>query len=144
MKLGGYILFIFGDFEDYDDIEFFCLNILGDSPKVKEVKYIFQNLNNLIVILESDSDKEILTTELNELLKNDHVNFYFVFELKDIFMVNIPEKIKDIVFKPVKFLIEKNSATQILDLDIILEKIQNFGLSSLTEDEKNFLDNFKF
>jgi hypothetical protein len=30
-----------------------------------------------------------------------------------------------------------------LDLDIILEKIEQFGLESLTEDEKKFLDNFE-
>jgi hypothetical protein len=28
-----YLLFLFGNFEDFDDIEFFCLNVLGDSKK---------------------------------------------------------------------------------------------------------------
>lgn len=140
----AYILFIFGDFEDYDDIEFFCLSILGDSPKIKEIKYIFQNLKNLIVILESEEEKQGLVNELYELLDNEHVDFYFVFQLKDIFMVNIPEKMKDIIFKPIKLLIEKNIEYQNLDLDSILEKIQKSGLNSLSQDEKNFLDNFNF
>lgn len=140
----AYILFIFGDFEDYDDIEFFCLSILGDSPKIKEIKYIFQNLKNLIVILESEEEKQGLVNELYELLDNEHVDFYFVFQLKDIFMVNIPEKMKDIIFKPIKLLVEKNIEYQNLDLDSILEKIQKSGLNSLSQDEKNFLDNFNF
>lgn len=140
----AYILFIFGDFEDYDDIEFFCLSILGDSPKIKEIKYIFQNLKNLIVILESEEEKQALVNELYELLDNEHVDFYFVFQLKDIFMVNIPEKMKDIIFKPIKLLIQKNLEYENLDLDSILEKIQKSGLNSLSQDEKNFLDNFNF
>lgn len=138
----AYILFIFGDFEDFDDIEFFCLSILGDSPKIKEIKYIFQNLKNIIVILESEEEKQTLVNELYELLDNEHVDFYFVFHLKDIFMVNLPEKMKDIIFKPIKFLLQKSIDLENLDLDSILEKIQKTGLSSLSPEEKKFLDNF--
>ncbi len=30
-----------------------------------------------------------------------------------------------------------------LDLDMLLEKIEEYGIESLTPDEKNFLDNFE-
>jgi len=33
--------------------------------------------------------------------------------------------------------------TSDLDLDVILEKIEQYGIESLTEDEKKFLDNFE-
>lgn len=141
--MNTYIIFLFGDFDDFQDMEFFCLNILGDSKKVNEVKYIIQNLNNIIVILDSESDKNSLSEELSELLENPNVNFYFVFERKNIFMVNLPEKMNDIIFKPAKELIKVNKKEK-FDLDDILDKIKNDGLDSLSTEEKKFLDNFDF
>jgi hypothetical protein len=38
--------------------------------------------------------------------------------------------------------IENNSPTN-MDLDTILEKLGEFGIESLTRNEKKFLDNFK-
>jgi hypothetical protein len=40
---------------------------------------------------------------------------------------------------------EKNviSTGSTLDVDVILEKIEKFGVESLTDEEKNFLDNFE-
>jgi signal recognition particle receptor subunit beta len=140
-----YILFLFGNFEDFDDIEFFCLNVLGDSKRITQVKYIIQNLNNIIVILDSDVDKKTLEEDLNDLLDNENIHFYFAFERSHLFMVHIPENMKDIIFKP-NYGDGQNSTVienQNFDLDSILDKIKNSGIDSLTIAEKNFLDNFE-
>ena len=137
---------MFGNFDDFDDVEFFCLNVLGDSKRINQVKYIIQNLNNIIVILDSGVDKNTLEEELSDLLNNENIDFYFAFEKSSLFMVHIPENMKDIIFKPTSFTennitIDKN---QKLDLDAILDKIKNVGIDNLTTEEKNFLDNFDF
>lgn len=141
--MNTYIIFLYGDFDDFQDMEFFCLNVLGDSKKVNEVKYIIQNLNSIIVILDSNSDKNSLHEELSELLENPNVNYYFIFEKRHIFMVHLPEKIQEIIFKP-KPKIDNDLIIQVksLDLDEILDKIDKHGVESLTEIEKKFLDNF--
>lgn len=139
-----YILFLFGSFEEFDDIEFFCLNVLGDSRKINQVKYIIQNLNNIIVILDSDADKKNLEEELNDLLNNENIQYYFVFERSNLFMVHIPENMKDIIFKP-NYLAETNTMAieeKKFNLDSILDKIRINGVDSLTKAEKNFLDNY--
>jgi hypothetical protein len=139
-----YILFLFANFDDFDDIEFFCLNVLGDSKIINRVIYIIQNLNNIIVILDSESEKNLLEEELRVLLNNENIHFYFVFEKNHMFMVHIPDNMKDIVFKPNSF--KKDILPEVVfenfDLDSILDKIKNNGLDSITNEEKNFLDNF--
>jgi hypothetical protein len=62
---------------------------------------------------------------------------------------------KDFIFKPkeshtslrIEYPSDKRVKEPInfetMDLDIILEKIEQFGVDSLTEEEKNFLDNFE-
>ena len=54
--------------------------------------------------------------------------------------------LKDFIFKPIETpsetleIVRKPEPN--LDLDDILDKIETFGINSLTEDEKNFLDTF--
>ena len=61
---------------------------------------------------------------------------------------HLPEQVKDFIFKP----LPESSAIEInyikntpeeMDLDVVLEKIEKMGISSLTEEEKKFLDNFE-
>jgi hypothetical protein len=61
---------------------------------------------------------------------------------------HLPEQVKDFIFKP----LPESSAIEInyiknppkeLDLDEVLDKIDKMGISSLTEEEKKFLDNFE-
>jgi len=136
-----YIIFLYGSFEDYDDMEFFSMNVLGASDKIDEIKYIVQNLNNLIVILTSSTDVKILMNEITTLLDNENVNFYFVFNKKDLHLFHLPETIKDIIFKPISFMNVENKKNE-YNLDELLDKIKDNGLNSLTQNEKKFLDDF--
>lgn len=162
--MNTYLLFLYGLFDDHEDIEFFCLEILGNSPVVKEVRFVIEDNKNIIVIFESESTRKELSEELYSILTNDIVKFYFLFERESLYSANLPVQMKDFIFKPKKdhsslrIEYEKqakdgktvNNSTKESehikftesDLDIILEKIEQFGLESLTEDEKKFLDNF--
>jgi hypothetical protein len=51
-----YILFVFGMFDDHEDVEYFCADVLGDNPIINSVRYVIENSQNIIVIFDSDSD----------------------------------------------------------------------------------------
>jgi hypothetical protein len=148
----SYLLFIYGVFDDHQDIEFFCLDILGKSPFVWSVRYIIENNQNIIVMFDSDEDHGVLSDEIHLLSKNDSVKFYFLVEKTSIVSVFLPETINDFIFKPatsdplmIKVEYEKHTEVQRekLELDDVLDKIDLYGIESLTDEEKKFLDNFE-
>mgnify|MGYP003704711389 CR=1 FL=1 len=46
-----FILFVFGVFDDMEDIEYFCMEVLGQSEAIKEVRYVIESNNNTNIIL---------------------------------------------------------------------------------------------
>ena len=142
-----FILFIFGMFDDNEDIEYFCNEILGESPIINSVRYVIENSQNIVVIFESETDYKTLSQELYVLLLNDNVKFYFIFDRDSMVTAHLPQQVKDFIFKPmgestvIKIDYQKESNTR-LDLDELLDKIDQMGIESLTPEEKNFLDNF--
>jgi hypothetical protein len=71
-----------------------------------------------------------------------------VFEKDSLFTFKLPEDLNDFIFKPVKktnnifnVIIKNDNAAH--NLDDILEKIQKYGVDSLTLEEKTFLDDFE-
>jgi hypothetical protein len=148
----SYLLFIYGVFDDDQDIEFFCLEILGQSPFVSSVRYIIENNQNIIVMFDSNEDNVVLSNEIHILSKNDSVKFYFLIEKPSLVSVYLPETINDYIFKPstsdplmIKVEYEKNTEVQRADLNLddVLDKIDYYGIESLTPEEKKFLDNFE-
>jgi hypothetical protein len=83
----------------------------------------------------------------------EDIKFYFLFDRESIHSANIPIELKDFIFKPnpehssikLEYNKEKNEEKSVdfMDLDSILEKIDQYGLESLSEDEKKFLDEFQ-
>lgn len=149
--MNTYILFLYGSFEDREDIEFFCSDVFP-SESIISIKYIIENNQNIIVIFDSELDKATLAKELYQILTPDHVKFYFLFEREMLVTAHIPQSIKDFIFKPlesedinimkVEFRRERME-TPSYSLDDILDKIDQMGVDSLTPEEKNFLDNFE-
>jgi hypothetical protein len=141
-----FILFIFGTFDDHEDIVFFCTEILSGTPGVKSLKYVIESSQNIIVIFDSDLDNKELSHELHDLLVLDMIKFYFMFERNSLVSAHLPEQVKDFIFKPAPessaIEITYNKSTNRLDLDEVLEKIEKMGVDGLTDEEKNFLDNF--
>jgi hypothetical protein len=72
-KSKTFILFIFGMFEDYEDVEYFCTDIIGELPFIKTVRYVIENTQNIIVIFESDLDYTTLSNEMFTILIDDSI-----------------------------------------------------------------------
>ncbi len=142
-----YLLFIYGMFEDHEDVEYFCMDVIGDLPCIKEVRYVIENFQNIIVIFDSEDDKPDISNELFGALQNDNVKFYFLFERENLITAHIPEEVKDFIYKPDKKNIMevqyRRTPKENFDLDELLDKIEKQGIDSLTPEEKKFLDNFE-
>lgn len=140
-----YAIFLYGMFDDYDDIEFFCSTVIGDHEMVKSVKYLVENGKNLIVLVETDVDSDMFVKEIHKTLLSPEVKFYFIFDLNDVTSAHLPQKVKDFIFEKIddQYLrIEYQKQPQSMDVDELLEKIRKEGVGSLTSEEKNFLDSF--
>lgn len=142
-----FILFLYGMFDDSEDLEFFCTDVFGEVPKISSVRYIIEKSENVIIIFDSDEDYQTLSNELFEVLSNENVKFYFMFDRDTLVTAHLPNEVKDFIFKPeptdksisIEYTKPENN---IMDLDQVLEKIEKTGIESLTLEEKNFLDNF--
>lgn len=142
----SYILFIYGAFEDHEDLEFFCMEHFTQVSE-SGVKYVIESLGNCIIIFDSEKDKETLIDDLKKLLDLEHIRFYFIFEKENVFWAEIPEALREFIFKPQNsshdaFKVSIRKLDKKFELDDILEKIQDQGIESLSEDEKKFLDGF--
>jgi hypothetical protein len=123
------------------------------SESIVSVKYIIENNQNIIIIFDSDKEKMELAKELFSFLTPEHIKFYFLFEREKLVTAHIPESMKDFIFKPaeldeinvmkIDFHRTSKEEPPSFSLDDILEKIESMGVSSLTPEEKNFLDNFE-
>lgn len=148
MESKTFILFVFGMFEDQGDIEFFCTDVLGESPAVTKIRFVIEKSQNIIVIFESNLGYTDLSKELYTLLYNDNIKFYFLFDRHSLVTAHLPKEVKDFIFKPIeenniiKLEYEKGEPDIVMDLDELLDKIDQMGIESLTPEEKNFLDNF--
>ncbi len=144
-----FILFIFGMFDDHEDVEFFCTDVLSEVSSINKLRYVIENSMNIIVIFDSDSDYKILSNDLYSVLGvSENIKLYFIFERDSLVTAHLPQQVKDFIFKPaeenniMKIEYTKEIYSPSMDLDELLEKIEKMGVESLTPDEKKFLDNF--
>ena len=147
--MNTYVLFIFGMFDDHEDIEYFCTDVIGESKVIESIRFIIENSENIIVIFDSKMGPTEVDRELYTMLIDEHIKFYFIFQREHMVTAHLPQQIKDLIFTPtidntiIRVDYEKNKKREILDLDRLLEKIEESGIESLTIEEKNFLDNFE-
>lgn len=147
--MNTYVLFIFGMFDDHEDIEYFCTDVIGESKVIESIRFIIENSENIIVIFDSEMGPTEVDRELYTMLIDEHIKFYFIFQREHMVTAHLPQQIKDLIFTPtidntiIRVDYEKNKKREILDLDRLLEKIEESGIESLTIEEKNFLDNFE-
>jgi hypothetical protein len=137
-------------FEDHEDVEFFCTEVLGDTKSIKSLRYVIENSQNIIVIFDSDTDYFTLSKDLFESLSIENVKFYFLIERDTLVTAHLPAQVKDFIFKPqiensamILEYTKKEEDVPLMDLDEVLEKIEKSGIGSLSIEEKNFLDNFE-
>ena len=147
--MNTYVLFIFGMFDDHEDVEYFCTDVIGESKVITSIRFIIENSENIIVIFDSEMEPTEVDRELYTILIDEHIKFYFLFKREDMVTAHLPQQIKDLIFTPtidntiIRVDYEKYKKKETLDLDRLLEKIEESGIESLTIEEKNFLDNFE-
>ena len=133
-------------FEDHEDVEFFCTEVLGENSVISSVRYVIENSQNIIVIFDSDSDYKTISQEMYTVLFTDNIKFYFIFDRESLVTAHLPQQVKDFIFKPASdnmiIRLEYDNKPA-MDLDELLDKIEKMGVDSLTPEEKNFLDNFE-
>lgn len=147
--MNSYILFIFGTFEDHEDLEFFCLE---HFTKISEsgIKFVIESGGNCVIIFDTDKDKKKLVKDIKDTLAIEHIKFYLMFEKDKVFLAELPENLSNFIFKRGEMEKEESNPFKIkityldidYDLDNILDKINIGGVKSLTEGEKKFLDGF--
>jgi len=136
-------------FDDHEDIEYFCSHVISESKTIESIRFMIENSENIIVSFDSIQEPSKISEDLFPLLIDEHIKFYFIFDIKNLITAHLPQQIKDLLYKQfddntiVRIDHERIKKTIRLDLDDLLEKIKDYGVESLTEDEKNFLDNFK-
>jgi hypothetical protein len=136
-------------FDDHEDVEYFCTDVIGESKVITSIRFIIENSENIIVIFDSEMEPTEVDRELYTMLVDEHIKFYFIFQRENMVTAHLPQQIKDLIFTPtidntiIRVDYEKNKKREILDLDMLLEKIEESGIESLTIEEKNFLDNFE-
>jgi len=148
-----FLLFLYGTFNTHEDVETFCMDVLGVSTAINKIRFIIEdNTKSLIVIFETELERKPLSEELHKVLTSDIIKFYFLFERENIHTANLPVQMREFIFKPHDNFtslrlesVEPESVknTKKMDLDIILEKIEKSGIESLSTDEKKYLDNFE-
>lgn len=143
-----YVLFVLGGFENHKDVEHFSVKVLGDSEIVDNVKYVIESIPNVVIVFDSELDQKKLVEDLPIYTIPHGIKFYFLFRMSDTLSVYLPDELREMMFKPDEFRTLHYSEKQrpiedhILSLDMILDKIKTFGIESLTDNEKIFLDNF--
>jgi hypothetical protein len=143
-----YILFLYGMFDDMEDIEFYCNEVLLQNRAVNRLKFIVENNRNLVIILQSKQGHDEFSKSLHKDLTMDNVKFYFMFRRDEMISAHLPQEVKDFIFGNVedRYLSVQYSRPKkvvSLDVDEILEKIKKEGIDSLTVEEKKFLDDFE-
>lgn len=143
-----YLLFLNGFFNKREDIEYFSNFFIEKIKIVKSMKVIIENIETIILIFDSESEEETVFTEIDTFLSESEIKVSFLFNSKNLIGTKIPHEIKHILLNKTTpddsiIFIEIVELEYDLNLDEILEKIKNFGIKSLTNHEKKFLDNFK-
>ena len=94
-----YILFIFGMFDDHEDIEFFCSHIITESKVIESIRFIIENSENIIVIFDTNEEPSKISEDLFTLLVDEHIKFYFIFDRENLITAHLPQQIKDLIYK---------------------------------------------
>ncbi len=144
----NYILFLYGMFDDMEDIEFYCNEVLLQNKSVHKLKFIVENEKNLVIIIQSKHGHDEMSKSLHKDLTMDQVKFYFLFRRDEMVSAHLPEKVKEFIFGRAddQYLMVKYSRPKkhiSFDVDQILDKIKTDGIDSLTNEEKKFLDDFE-
>lgn len=148
-----YILFIYTLFSNDEDVEKFCSGFFK-YEKLESLKFIVENKQNVIIIFDSDLDTQEISTFLNQevmtLIKPLYLKFYFLFNFISLTSAQVSKELKDYIFDTspsnetnlIKLDYNINTAKPEFDYTRLMEKVKEFGVNKLTEEERKFLDEY--
>jgi len=143
-----YILILYTEFENDDDALRFCTEIFPHE-KVENSKFILESPKNIIIRFESKKKNTVISKELYKTLNITEINVYFLIKLKDFVAVYLPIQLKSFLYdddendeSDIMAPLKKIKQPEDLNVNRILSKIKKDGISSITPDELDFLDNF--
>lgn len=125
---------------NYDDLERF-IKITLEEQKISNFYFLIEHSNNLTVKLPNQTSENFLTLDLLniELLQIDEQEILDDFEL--IRMLNYLDSEEEDDEDDEEYF-QKYTKKVNLSLDTILEKINEFGINSLTQHELNYLKTY--
>ena len=85
-------------FDDMEDIEYYCNEILMQNKSVHKLKFIVENEKNLVLIIQSKQGHDEFSKSLHQDLTMDQVKFYFLFKRDEMISAHLPEKVKEFIF----------------------------------------------
>lgn len=157
--MNTYLLFVNGLFDNANEIDMFSGEFINLFKQISSPKFVIENQYNMIIIFDSDIAEEEIVHKIKNGFKSNLVRFYFLFNREDIMVANMPQEISALLFKDLptdssleinlinneepKKVEDENIVNGEIYIDTLLDKIEKFGIESLTENEKKFLDNFK-
>ena len=97
--MNTYVLFIFGMFDDHEDIEYFCSHVISESKTIESIRFMIENSENIIVSFDSIQEPSKISEDLFPLLIDEHIKFYFIFDMKNLITAHLPQQIKDLLYK---------------------------------------------
>lgn len=149
-RMTPYVLILFASFDDEEDVIFFCSEVFP-TLGLSSVKYVIEGYSHMVISFDSDMGKVELSNALFDILAVEYIKIYYLFERDDVISTCMPREMINFLYRRIESdgdlmkieygkHTEKNKPQPVLDE--ILEKIERTGVESLSEDEKNFLDNF--
>lgn len=145
--MNSYFLYISSIFKDRSEIESFCGLFIEEVKSINSMKVIIDNVSTIILVFDSETENEKVSEEINKFLITLDIKMSFLFDVKSLINIKIPDEVKNIIFTKTPddsiLFMEITTFVKEHNLDDILEKIDRLGIKSLTKSEKKFLDNFK-
>ena len=145
--MNTYILVFSGNALSRDELDQQLTMDLLNTEHIFSLRYVLEKWESIILVFDSDFTKKELGKTLKSLMGKLPIKFYLLFNKKNTMFYELPPGMVDIINKEIPkesvLYVEVFIKEEELKIDDILDKIEKFGIESLTKKEKNFLDNFK-
>lgn len=151
-----YILFLYGMYNNFEEIENLYINKIKKQEFLCNTRCFVEDKRNIVVVFESEKEYNVISDGFYKILGMDENKFYFIFNRDTAVTAHIPQEVKNILFTTeeelekigddilrIEYLRPPVISNEIIPLneDDILDKISKHGYDSLSDAEKNHLNN---
>lgn len=148
LKNTKYILFLYSLCQNEGDAENICLKF-STHNELTNCRFIIENKDNIIIIFESRLSVEELYGHINDNINTTFIKFYYMFNFNSILSAQITGDLKSFIFNEngddinlIKLTYDIKKPKKQYNYDELMDKVRLKGPDFLSDDEKNFLDNY--